>query len=163
MPAGFSRAAIDLGAAEMIDRSFLIALHTGDPGNPVGNTPLARGAGNSAAANSVTVGTNGYAHVIIAQGAITAEGPATNTNTRYSNTADINFGSAGSGGGWGEIQYISVWYDANGPTQSADGNSPGNFDTCFAVMELQTHQTVNASDPFVIRARTVDFIGQNAA
>lgn len=164
MPAGFSDAALELGAAAMVNRSFLIRLHTGDPGNPVGPTPLELPGETNAAANFVTDGTNGYLPEHIAQGGVTSEGTS-NTEARFSNAADVDFGTAGSGGGWGNVSWISVWYnaiddDAGDPADAAARNA---FSTCFAVMQLQTAQTVNANDPFVIRARTIDFISTNAA
>ena len=162
MPAGFSDAALELGAAAMVNRSFLIRLHTGDPGTPQGDALTLTG--GSAAENFVTDGTNGYLPEHIAQGGVTSEGTS-NTEARFSNTADVDFGTASSGGGWGNVSWISVWYNASDDDAGdpADADARNAFSTCFAVMQLQTAQTVNANDPFVIRARTIDFISTNAA
>ena len=149
MPAGFSDAALELGAAAMVNRSFLIRLHTGD---------ICR-----APAGALQI-SNGYLPEHIAQGGVTSEGTS-NTEARFSNTADVDFGTAASGGGWGNVSWISVWYNATDEDAGdpADATARNAFSTCFAVMQLQTAQTVNANDPFVIRARTIDFISTNAA
>ena len=160
MPAGYSDAAMELGLDAMVDRAFWIELHTGDPGTATG-TALTR----TTAANRLTAGNNGYYGRYIARGGVTSEGSST-SEARYSNSADVDFGSATNANdenGWGEIQYITVWYDANAPAAAnpGQGNSSA-FDTCFAVMQLATNQQVNNGDPFVIRAETIDFVSTNA-
>lgn len=166
MPAGFSDAAMEIGLAEQVNRSFLVRLHTGDPGNPVGTAPLTL----STVSNLVAAGTNGYQPEFIAQGGITAEASgsaaAQAMESRYSNSADVDFGTAASGGGWGSISWISLWYDADDPDAGDPGSTTADqnmFSTHFANVQLQTAQTVNANDPFVIRARTIDFVNRNAA
>lgn len=169
MVAGFSDAAMTVGAAAMVNRSFLVRLHTGDPGNPVATSPLTLSGGSNNVANLVADGTNGYQPAHIAQGGVTAEASGSAamqaSEARYSNSADVDFGTASSGGGWGNISWISIWYNAADDDAAAPTNTAGRnaFSTHFANLELQTAQTVNANDPFVIRARTIDFISRNAA
>ena len=160
MPAGYSDAALELGAAAMVNRSFVVELHTGDPGTATG-TAITR----ANVANKVDHEHNGYYAQYLAQNTgVTAEGSSA-TEARYSNAADIDFGSANSDddtNGWGNIQYATLWYDANAPGAADPGtSSPTAFDTLFAIFALATSQTVGNGDPFVIRSRTMDIVAQN--
>ena len=164
MAAGYSDAALELGLKEMVNRSFWIELHTADPGNPVASTPPTR----SNIGSGIAAGNNGYYGQHIAQGGVTIETTASSgSESRYSNSGDVDFGSATSStdtNGWGEIGWISIWYDADDEDAADPGTANSSaFDTLFAVMQLQTAQTVGNGDPFVIRANTIDFISRNAA
>ena len=162
MPAGYTDAALEIGASAMVNRTFLIELHTADPGNPVANTPPTR----TTAAGKITNGHNNYYPKWVAKGGFDAEGSSA-TEARYSNSADVEYRNADNGedeNGWGSVEWITIWYDAD----DADAADPGTgnsaaFDTLFSVMQLQTAQTVGNGDPFVIRARTIDLISSNAA
>ena len=162
MPAGFTDAARRLGLAAQINRTFWIELHTADPGNPNAATPLTR----TSAAGRIAAGTNGYYGEWVANGGFVIEGTS-DTEERYSNSADVDFGSADASSntnGWGSIGWITIWYDANGAAAADPGDGDSSaFDTLFCVMELQTSQTVGNGDPFVIRAGTIDLISRNAA
>ena len=158
MPAGFTDAARELGLKEMVNRTTWIELHTADPGNPNASTPLAR----ASVTGRIAPGTNGYYGKFVTKGGFIIEG-SSDTEARYANSADVDFGSA-TGGAWGTIGWISIWYDAS----DADATDPvqadsTKFDTCFCVMQLQTDQAVGENDPFVIRASTIDLISRNAA
>ena len=158
MPAGFSDAAREIGMDAMTARTFWIELHTDDPGNPDAATPLTR----ATIANGITAGTNGYYGQWISKTGFVVEGTLT-TEARYANATDVDFGTA-AGGTWGSISWISIWYDANDEDAANPGTtSSAAFDTLFCVMQLQTAQTVNDEDPFVIRASTIDLISRNAA
>ena len=143
MPAGLSINALLLGVGAMVDQALQIRLHYGDPG--------AAGTTNGIDAS------NGYVHELVAKGGFTREGA---TGVRYSNTADVDFGSA-SGGAWGDgtntqsVSWISVWYDADNDA----GVAP---DTWFGNFRLSSAQQVNDGDPFVIRRRTIDIVSMNA-
>ena len=162
MPAGFTDAAREIGLDAMVDRTFWIELHTDDPGNPNAGTPLSR----TTAANRITAGNNGYYGQWVARGGFIAEGSLA-TEARYSNQQDVDFGSATSANdntGWGEVSWITIWYDNGAPATGDPGQADSSaFDTLFAVMQLQTAQTVGTGDPFVIRANTIDLISRNAA
>ena len=158
MPAGFTDAAREIGLREQVNRSFWVELHTDDPGNPNAGTPLTR----TTAANRIAAGTNGYYGQYIARNGMVVEGTLT-TEARYANQTDVDFGSA-SGGGWGTISWITIWYDADDAAATDPGtNASTKFDTLFAIMQLQTPQAVTDGDPFVIRANTIDLVSQNAA
>ena len=165
MAAGFTDAAMTIGLNAMVNRSFVIELHTDDPGNPVATTPLNR----ATIANKVTTANNGYYPEYVAQGGFVPESSSdAAVEARFANNADIDFGSATAADdntGWGNVGWISIWYDADVPAAADPGTNTGSinaFDTLFAVMELQTAQNVNTNDPFVIRANTVDLINRNA-
>ena len=161
MAAGFSDAIMTVGLREMVNRTIWIELHTADPGDPVASTPITRSTG----AGRITAGLNGYYGQWVAKGGFIVEGTSA-TQARYSNDDDVDFGTAtnsSNANGWGNIGWITLWYDGN----DADAADPGTgnssaFDTLLAVMQLQTAQTVNTNDPFVIRADTIDLISQNA-
>ena len=162
MPAGFTDAARELGLKEQVNRTFWIELHTADPGNPNAATPLARGS----VTGRIAPGTNGYYGKFVAAGGFIVEG-SSDTEARYANSADVDFGAADSSdnaAGWGTIGWISIWYDADdaAATDPVQADST-KFDTCFCVMQLQTDQSVGTGDPFVIRASTIDLISRNAA
>ena len=158
MPAGFTDAIREIGLFAQVDRSLWVELHTDDPGNPNAATPLTR----TTIANRITPGTNAYYGKYIAKGGMVVEG-SSSAEARYANNADVDFGSA-SGGVWGTISWISIWYDANDAeaTDPVRGDST-KFDALFAIMQLQTPQAVGDGDPFVIRANTIDLVSQNAA
>ena len=161
MAAGFSDAALTLGLREMVNRTFWIELHTADPGDPVANTPLTR----ASVAGRITPGHNGYYGQWVPQNGFIVEGTSA-TQAKYSNDDDVDFGTADNStnaSGWGLIGWISIWYDGNAPAAAnpGQGNSSA-FDTLFSIQQLQTNQQVNTNDPFVIRADTIDLIGQNA-
>ena len=164
MPAGFTDAARRLGLAAQIDRTFWIELHTSDPGDPNASTPLTRAAALNA--GGIAVGNNGYYGRWVARNGFGIEGTSA-TEERYSNSNDVDFGSANNdddNNGWGTIGWITIWYDANGQATANPGtNSSAAFDTHFCTMQLQTNQAVGNGDPFVIRANTIDLISRNAA
>lgn len=149
MPTGYTNTSRLLALSLLVNRTIQVRLHYGDPGS----------AGTS---NGIAV-SNGYAHVHIAQGGVTREGTGSD-GARYSNTADITYAAA-SGGNWGDgssdqpVSWVSLWYDANDPTNT----NSGNFDTHMASLELASSQQVNDGDPFVIRQRTLDFTAMNPA
>ena len=164
MPAGYTDAARRLGLAAQIDRTFWIELHTTDPGDPNAAVPLTRTAALSA--GGIAVGHNGYYGQWVARNGFTVEGALT-TEERYSNSSDVDFGTADNdedGNGWGTIGWITIWYDANGQATADPGQASSTaFDTHFCTMQLQTPQAVGNGDPFVIRANTIDLISRNAA
>ena len=162
MPAGFSDAIREIGLAAQLNRTIWIELHTADPGNPNAATPLTR----TTVTGRITAGTNGYYGRWVAQGGFIVDGTS-NTEARFANSADVDFGTANSddnANGWGTIGWITLWYSSASPTQGnpAQGNSAA-FNTLLAVMQLQTEQAVGNGDPFVIRANTIDLILRNAA
>ena len=142
--AGYNDVYLDLIAQLATDRTFQVRLHTGDPGDEGTASPVAA--------------ENGYEHQVIPKdsaGSVTKEATG-----RYSNSADVDFGAASSADdntGWGTINWITVWYDANDPANTV----AGNFDTLAGKFQLATAQQVNTNDPFVIRQRTIDFVAQN--
>ena len=162
MPAGFTDAARRLGLAEQVNRTFWIELHTADPGNPNAATPPTR----AAATGRIAPGTNGYYGQWVARGGFIVEGTS-DTEERYSNREDVDFGSADASdnaNGWGTIGWITIWYDADAPAAADPGQADSTaFSTLFAIMQLQTDQAVGNGDPFVIRANTIDLISRNAA
>ena len=142
MPAGLSDDALDLANVGLLSRTMQVRLHTDDPGD----------AGTS---NAVAPGTNGYQHQALAAGVGGSGGWVQEVSGRYSNRADVDFGSA-SGGTWGTIGWATVWYDADAPAGTG-------YDTLLATYELATAQTVADTDPFVLRAGTMDVTFGNTA
>ena len=143
MPNAYSSNALMLAISELANRTIQVRLHYGDPGN-------------AGTANAIHA-SNGYAHEILARGAITQE-----SGSRYSNTADIEWNPA-SGGNWGDgsndqpVSWITLWYDAS----DAANTDANNFDTLMATLRLASSQQVNDGDPFVLRARTLDLVSLN--
>ena len=140
MPAGLSDAALDLANAELLDRTMQVRLHTADPGD----------AGTASVVNG-----NGYNHQPLAAGTGASGGWIQEVTGRYSNRADVDFGEA-DGGSWGSVGWVTVWYDASDPAGTS-------YDTLLATYELATAQTVEDTDPFVLRAGTMDVTFANAS
>ena len=139
MPAGLSDAALDLANAELLERTMQVRLHTADPGD---------------AGTASPVSGNGYAHQALAAGTGGSGGWVQEASGRYSNRADVDFGTAT--GTWGSVGWVTVWYDASDPAGTG-------YDTLLATYELATAQTVEDTDPFVIRAGTMDVTFANAS
>ena len=141
MPAGLSDAALDLANVELLDRTMQVRLHTDDPGN---------------AGTQNSVSGSGYTHQALPRGSSGgSSGWIQEANGRYSNRADVDFGSA-SGGTWGTVGWVTLWYDASDPAGTG-------YDTLLATYELATAQTVADTDPFVVRAGTMDITLGNAS
>ena len=140
MPAGLSDAALDLANAELVNRTMQVRLHTADPGD----------AGTGSAISG-----NGYSHQALAAGSGVSGGWVREVSGRYSNRADVDFGTA-SGGSWGSVSWATIWYDASDPAGTG-------YDTLLATYELAVAQTVLDTDPFVLRTGTMDITFANSA
>ena len=140
MPAGLSDEALDLANAELLNRTMQVRLHTADPGD---------------AGTLNAVSGNAYSHQALAAGSGVSGGWVQEVSGRYSNRADVDFGTA-SGGSWGSVGWVTVWYDADDPAGTG-------YDTLLATYELATAQTVEDTDPFVLRAGTMDVTFANAS